>query len=136
MVKMRKVKRKTMLKHTTMILFIIILILFRGPDTYADLKTLMEIGKSQADIAKSLGEETKNYNRIKEAIIAKEFKEGMLADTIRKKYGEPIIEVFDKKKNAYKWLYMPAASSHFKGEKLYLLVDKDGKLVGWEFIEE
>jgi hypothetical protein len=119
-----------------MISVVIISILVTGENTYADLKTLMEVGKSQAGIAKSLGEETKNYNGIKEAIIAKELKEGMSADTIKTKYGEPIIDIFDKKKNAYKWLYMPATSTHFKGEKLYLFVDKEGRLVGWEFIEQ
>ena len=43
--------------------------------------------------------------------------------------------LFDEKRNAYKWLYMPAASSHFEGEKLYLFVDKEGTLVGWKLIE-
>jgi len=112
------------------------IILFFGTCAYADLKTLIEIGKNQADIAKSLNKETENYNKVKEAITSGELKEGMAAGEIQKKYGEPVINIFDKKKNAYKWLYMPATSTHFKGEKLYLFVDKEDRLVGWQIIEE
>lgn len=125
-----------MLKHRVMILFIVMSILFLETNVYANLKKLMEVGKSQADIAKALKKETKNYNRVKKAIISEKLKEGMLAKEIRKKYGEPIIDIYDEKKNAYKWLYMPATSTHFEGEKLYLFIDKEDKLVGWRMVEQ
>ncbi len=98
----------------------------------ADLKTLMEIGASQADIAKTLQQETKIYNGVKSAMDAGTIKKGMAADTIRKKYGEPIISIHDKKRDADKWLYMPAESTHFKGEKIFLYFDKENKLIEWE----
>lgn len=100
----------------------------------ADLKTLMEIGASQADIAKTLQQETKNYNGVKNAIASGAIKEGMASDIVRRKYGEPIIETYDKKCDLTKWLYMPASSSHFGGEKLYLYVDKENKVKGWELV--
>jgi len=102
----------------------------------ADLKTLMEIGASQADIAKTLREETNTYNAIKSAIASSAIKTGMTADSIRKKYGEPIIATYDKKRDATRWLYMPATSSHFKGEKAYLYFDKENKLTGCEVVEQ
>ena len=101
----------------------------------ADLKTLMEIGASQADIAKSLKQETKNYNEVKKAINSGAIKEGLAADAIRRKYGNPIIETYDKKRDLTKWLYMPASSTHFKGEKLYLYIDRDNKVKSWELVE-
>ena len=125
-----------MRKRIAMGLFIVtVLTGYLGTVAYANLKTLMEVGKNQAAIARALKKETKNYNRAKDAVVSGKLEEGMPAGKIRKKCGEPIIEVYDKKKDAYKWLYMPAASSHFEGEKLYLFIDKEDKLVGWKLVE-
>ena len=117
------------------ILIIAVLILLVTVQAYAGLRELIEVGKNQAQIAKALKNETKNYNRLKKAIVSGKLEEGMLATKIKKRYGEPIIDIYDKKKNAYKWLYMPATSTHFEGEKLYLFVDNEDKLVGWKLIE-
>ncbi len=126
-----------MKREKLIIICVITGILLVGTYAHADLKTLMELGRSQADIAKSLKKETKNYEKVKKAIISDKLEEGMPAGKIRKKYGDPIMDnIYDKKRNAYKWLYMPAASSHFEGEKLYLFVNEDGKLVGWKLVEE
>lgn len=125
-----------MAKQKALIPVVLLITLLLGTPAHGDLKALMKLGKSQAEISKSLQEESKNYKRVKDAIISEELKEGMPAAGIREKYGEPIIDVFDNKKNAYKWLYMPATSTHFKGEKLYLFVSEEGKLVGWKLIEE
>lgn len=106
------------------------------PAHSAGLKTLMEMGENQADIAKTLREETNIYNGVKSAIDLGAVQKGAAADTIRKKYGEPVIIVHDKKRDANKWLYMPAESTHFKGEKIYLYFDKENKLTEWEKIEQ
>ena len=113
-----------------------LLLLLCASNARADLKTLLELGKNQDRIAKALKQETKNYNKVKGAIEKGGLKEGETADKIREKYGEPVIDVFDKKRNTVKWLYMPETSTHFEGEKLYLFMDKDDKLVGWQLIEE
>ncbi len=102
----------------------------------ADLKTLMELGKSQGEIAKALKEETDSYNRVKEAIDSGKLKEGETAENIRKKFGEPVIDVFDEKRGSVKWLYMPATSTHFEGEKLYLFIGEDSLLVGWQLVNQ
>jgi len=102
----------------------------------AGLKTLIELGKSQGKIAKALKKETKTYNKVKEAINSGKLKEGEPAENILKKFGEPVIDIYDKKRDAVKWLYMPAASTHFEGEKLYLFMDKDDKLVGWQLVDQ
>ncbi len=122
-----------MLRHSRTLLSITALILFyAAPAKAADLKTLMEIGASQADIAKTLREETIIYDSVKSGIDSGAIKNGIAADTVRKKYGEPVIRVHDKKRNADKWLYMPAASTHFKGEKIFLYFDRENKLMEWE----
>ena len=87
-------------------------------------------------MAKALKKETKNYNKVKKAIISEKLEEGMSAEKIKKKYGEPVIDIYDEKKSANKWLYMPATSSHFEGEKLYLFIDEENTLVGWRLIEQ
>ncbi len=102
----------------------------------ADLKTLMEVGASQADMAKAMRQETENYNSIKSAVAAGEVKPGMKAESIRKKFGEPVINIYDKKRGAAKWLYMPASSTHFKGEKIYLYFDREDKVLDWEKVEQ
>lgn len=105
-------------------------------NAYADLKTLMELGKSQGEIAKALQGETKAYNKVKEAIGSGELKEGEPAEGILTRFGEPVIEIYDRKRDAVKWLYMPATSTHFEGEKLYLFMDNDGRLVGWQLVNQ
>ena len=124
-----------MLKSIKIFIFVSILTLLLSAGAYAGLRTLMEVGKSQAEIAKALKQETKNYNRVKKAIEDGKLEEGMSGEKIKKKYGEPIIDLYDEKRDAFKWLYMPATSTHFEGEKLYLFVDKEGVLVGWKLVE-
>ena len=116
-------------------IFIILQMLLVVKNAHADLKTLINIGKSQERMAKALKEETKNYNKVKEAILEEELEEGISSEKIKKKCGEPIIDIFDNKRNVYKWLYMPETSTHFEGEKIYLYVDEEGVLVGWQLVE-
>ena len=116
---------------------IALLISVTSTPVYANLKTLMRLGANQAKMAKALKEETRNYNNVRKAIVSGKLKEGMSADKIRKKYGDPIMDnIFDKKRNAYKWIYMPATSNHFEGEKLYLFVNDNSELVGWKLINQ
>lgn len=126
-----------MTKQIAIILCVAVLILSAATCAHADLKTLMKLGQSQAAMAKVSKKETRNYNNVKKAIASGKLEEGMSASKIRRKYGEPIFDnIYDKKRNAYKWLYMPATSTHFEGQKLYLFVDAEGKLVGWKVVEE
>ncbi|MFH0839861.1 MAG: hypothetical protein V1883_02455 [Candidatus Omnitrophota bacterium] len=125
-----------MLTHSrTLLLISALILLYTTPTKAADMKKLMEVGASQAEIAKVLRQETKSYEAVKKAINSGRIREGMTADIIRKKYGGPIIETYDKKNDITKWLYMPASSDHFKGEKLYIHIDSDNKVKGWKLIE-
>ncbi len=125
-----------MLTYSRKALLIALLILpYAAPAEAADIKTLMEIGASQAEIAKSLQRETKSYDAIKKAINSGDIKEGMAANTIRGKYGDPVIEASDKDRDLAKWLYMPASSGHFSGEKLYIYMDSDNKVKDWKIVE-
>jgi len=124
------------MRRTVISIVLISAMLTACTDSFAGLKKLIELGRNQAEIAKALNEETKNFNRVKEAIEDEELEEGMEGARIKKRYGEPIIDIFDKKRNVYKWLYMPKTSTHFEGEKIYLYVDKDGLLAGWQLVEQ
>jgi hypothetical protein len=125
-----------MRRQKAITLLILVIILLLTTNAYADLKKLMELGSSQARIAKALKKETKNYNKVKKAIISGKLEEGTPGDKIKRKYGEPIIDIYDEKRAANKWLYMPATSTHFEGEKLYLFVGAEGKLVGWQLVNQ
>jgi len=125
-----------MKKRAFIFVLTVALLLFLPAAVYAGLKTLMKLGNNQSAIARHLKKETIRYNKVKEAILKGRLEEGMPADNIRGNYGDPIIEsIYDEKRNAYRWLYMPASSSHFEGEKLYLFIDKENLLVGWRLIE-
>ena len=125
-----------MLKKRAVTLCAAILLVSVGTYAHASLKTLLELGRNQANIAKSMKRENKNYNRVKKAVISGKIEEGIPAKKILKKFGKPIFDnIYDEKRSAYKWLYMPSTSTHFEGEKIYLFVDKDDKLVGWKVIE-
>ncbi len=106
------------------------------PVAHAGLRELMAVGKSQEQIQKALKKETKHFEEVKEAILEGKIKEGTEASRVHDKYGEPVIEIFDDRKNVTKWLYMPAGSTHFKGEKLYLYVNDEGAVVGWRLVEQ
>ena len=106
------------------------LILFlSGTNCFADgLDTLIEVGRGQAEIQKSYAGETRIYNDVKEAVEDGEIKKGQGADEIRRKYGEPVVNIPDMETGMDKWIYKPAKSSFFKGEKIYLFFDSTGVL--------
>ena len=92
------------------------------------LSTLIEIARSQKEIAKDSRRETKNFEKVKKAIERKILTKGTSKKTIKRQYGEPVIG-FDKKAGQKEtWIYKSAASTFFEGEKIYLIFDDDGNL--------
>lgn len=89
---------------------------------------MIEVGKSMADINKAMDEETKVFNRVKEAVDSGAIKKGMSKNDIRSRYGEPVIVNDDSATKREKWAYKPASSTFFKGIRIYLLFDGSGNL--------
>ena len=87
------------------------------------LDSLVEVGKSMADISAGFNEETKAFNRVKAAVDSGAIKKGLLKASIRTQYGEPVIINDDSATKREKWAYKPAASSFFEGIRIYLFFD-------------
>jgi hypothetical protein len=105
-----------------------IVMLFAASCVFAEgLDTLIEVGEGQKEIAKEQEQETKSFEAVKRAIDSGKLKEGQSKSSIRDGYGEPVI-VTQEAGNREKWVYMPAASTFFKGIKIYLFFDESERL--------
>lgn len=92
------------------------------------LSTLMELGKSQAEMQKQYAQETKAFEAVKKAIEAGMVKKGMDKASVLAKYGQPVIIVDDLDGKHEDWIYKPAKSSFFKGIRATLLFAAEGVL--------
>ncbi|MCX5680652.1 MAG: hypothetical protein NTZ95_08475 [Candidatus Omnitrophica bacterium] len=117
------------MKSTEIAVFVLIFV-FTGPGYLrADgLDSLIEVGKSQGEIAKAYSEETRTYEGIKRAIESKNIVKGANKKTILEKYRGPVVMVGDYGTDREKWIYKPATSDFSKGPKISLFFTKDGIL--------
>ncbi len=96
---------------------------------YAEgLHELIEIGKSQADIQKSYEQETSAYYNVKNGIKLGDIKKGQTGKEIASRYGESVVNIREFDTGREKWIYKPAKSDFFHGEKIFLFFDKNGIL--------
>jgi len=100
---------------------------------YADLSTLIEVARGQAEIQKHYQKEDENYARAKKALDNGTLKKGISKAAVEKACGEPVITLQDKDKKMEKWAYKPAKESFFGGEQLSLFFDDNGVLAETEF---
>ena len=92
------------------------------------LGTLIELGKSQAEMHKQYARETKAFEAVKRAIEAGMIKKGMDKASVLAKYGEPVVIVDDPDGKREDWIYKPAESSFFKGIRATLFFTAEGVL--------
>ena len=93
------------------------------------IDTLIEIGRSQADIQKSYQEETGSYNSVKKAVESGAIKKWQAKSEITRIYGEPVVVIGDFPNKREKWVYKPAASDFLGGgPKINLYFDEKGLL--------
>jgi hypothetical protein len=92
------------------------------------LGTLIELGKSQAEMQKQYTRETKAFEIVKTAIKSGTIKKGMDKASIMAKYGEPVVMVDDPDGKRKDWIYKPAESSFFKGIRATLFFTSEGVL--------
>lgn len=92
------------------------------------IDSLIEVGRSMADINAAMEEETKAFNRVKKAVDSGAIKKGLSKSEIKSQYGEPVIENDDSATRREKWVYKPATSTFFKGIRIELLFDNAGAL--------
>lgn len=92
------------------------------------LDTLIEVARSQGEIAKAYSAETKTYEGVKRAVEGGKIAKGDSKKAVLDRYGEPVVMVGDYGTDREKWIYKPAASDFFKGLKISLFFTKDGIL--------
>ena len=92
------------------------------------LGTLIELGRSQAEIQKQYTRETKAFEAVKRAIETLAVKKGMDKTSVLAKYGEPVVVVDDPDGKREDWIYKPAESSFFKGIRATLFFTAEGVL--------
>ena len=106
----------------------ILFFLFAAATCEAGLGDLRALAASQADAQRAYDEETRAFERVKEAIQRGDIKKGQTKKEIRKRYGEPVVNTSEFETLREKWIYKPAKSSFFSGVKAYLFFDRDNKL--------
>ena len=92
------------------------------------LGTLIELGKSQAEMQKQYTRETKAFEAVRRAIEAGAIKKGMDKAAVLTKYGEPVVVVDDADGKRKDWIYKPEGSSFFKGVRATLFFTAEGAL--------
>jgi len=124
-----------------------LMVLFAAGNARADKKvkwvksptgvsSLMTLSKDMGKMKRQLKKETRDYDDIKEAIVGLDLKKGEASDDIERRYGSPAITLREADGGGVKWVYKPASSSYFEGEKAYLFFDGEGRLVKWEIVEQ
>ena len=94
-----------------------------GPIKSERLDTLLELKSEQGALDDTLAEETKNFDRLRNALEKKEIQKGDSKEAVRLKAGEPV--VIYREKRRIKWVYKEIG---FKGPKIYLFFNPAGKL--------
>ena len=106
----------------------VILLFFAFNCRAEGLGTLIELGKSQAEMQKQYARETKAFEAVKKAIEAGVVKKSMDKASVLAKYGEPVVRVDDLDGKREDWIYKPAESSFFKGIRATLFFTAEGVL--------
>ncbi len=95
------------------------------------LKALMELSKDRAKMAEEYDTETDNYNNALKAIDKDSLPEGLSAEDVRNKLGEPVIVLSEPDGERTRWVYKNGAADYSSSEKVYLFFDKNEKLINW-----
>jgi len=112
-----------------MVMVLSLILLLTASNCCAEgLGTLIELGKSQAEMQKQYARETRAFESVKKAIESGAIKNGMDKNSVLAKYGEPVVIVDDPDGKREDWIYKPAESSFFKGIRATLFFTAEGVL--------
>ena len=115
-----------MRKHPA--LFCAVFLLFSSICRAEGLGTLMDIAQSQDLIKRQYEQETRAFEKVKNAIERGDIKKGQAKDYILSKYGRPVVAVKDLDGKREDLIYKPASSSFFDGVRATLIFTEEGVL--------
>lgn len=95
---------------------------------------LLAVNSDQKEKEASNREETANFEKAKLVLLEPEQRLSPLeAEEARNLFGEPV-SVSPRERGGEVWGYKPSSSDWFKGEKIFLSFDDNGRLCGAEYI--
>ena len=96
-----------------------------------EIGTLRALGKDQDEQKEVLDQDTKNFERLKKALLASKLHAGMSAAEVRKVAGEPIVRHGGSAESPAQWSYKRGDGDWFKDEVIHLYFDPEGRLLRW-----
>jgi hypothetical protein len=115
------------MKKNKIIIALLFSLIFVCNSFGASFTELLSLGENQAEVERSLENETKNYNKILKAIKNNIIKEGLLKDNILNEYGQPSV-IVPGNKGSLKAVYKPSYANYFDKEKITLFFNNDNKI--------
>lgn len=99
-----------------------------------DIGFLKELADDEKDKAKTIENDTRNYEKLKEALASGKLKPGMPIEEVRNRFGEPVVST--QEKEGMRLGYKPGPASWFGEQKIYLFFDDQGKLLKFQSAEK
>lgn len=96
-----------------------------------ELGTLQEQGKDEAQKEKHLAEQEARFQAVRQALIGKELKIGVLSKEVLIKYGKPVV-ADSAGGTGEKWLYRSRKGKWLDRGWVYLYFDQKKSFTGWE----
>ena len=96
------------------------------------IHTLAKLGRNERLKAKTIQQESMNFQRAKNYMLSGKIQTGISKNTIVRKLGRPVVILPEP--DGESWAYKPGQVSWLEGEKIYLIFQKDGKLNYWDCV--
>lgn len=98
----------------------------KSPDA---IPALIELSNQRKEMIKDYADETAAYSKVKSAVEDDTLAKGIGMEEIKQRFGEPVAVDNVNIEGVTKWIYKPGRSDIFSKDKIYLVFDKEGKLV-------
>jgi type III secretory pathway component EscV len=98
----------------------------KSPDA---IPALIELSNQRKSMIKDYADETAAYSKVKSAVDDNTLAKGIGMEEVKARFGEPVAVDNVNIEGVTKWIYKPGKSDIFSKDKIYLVFDKEGKLV-------
>ncbi len=105
--------------------------------TKTGLNSLIQLSKDRNTMEKEYAQETRNYEKLRDAVEGEYLKEGMPVAAVERKFGKPVVAFPGEGGGTTNRVYKPGDESFLDGgKKIYLIFDDNGSLVKWQNIDK